>query len=135
MTDDPDGPWLFAYGTLGPRALGAGLDWSPDAVRGRLYDLGAYPVLVVPDDPDSGWVQGHVRGTSPGELEGPLDAYEGVADGLFRRIQTTTRSGRRAWVYVGARGVPEWAVGPLDRWDGPRSVPRHREPHRGDRDP
>ena len=61
---------LFAYGTLapdGPEAASRG-GWEPDMVRGRLYDLGPYPALVDVDDPEAGWVAGHVRAVDPAEL-------------------------------------------------------------------
>jgi indolepyruvate decarboxylase len=109
---------LFAYGTLGP----AGPDdearggWEADAVRGRLYDLGPYPALVAWDDPGAGWVEGHVRPVDRRELEGPLDAYEGVEEGLFLRVLATTRGGREVWVYVYPHPLPQCARGPLERW-------------------
>src|SRR4051812_14226585 len=99
---------LFAYGTLAPDGLEAAArgGWVADSVRGRLFDLGPYPALVDLDDPAAGWVQGYVRGVTPAELAGRLDAYEGVDDGLYRRVAATTRGGRRAWVYVYARPLP-----------------------------
>jgi gamma-glutamylcyclotransferase (GGCT)/AIG2-like uncharacterized protein YtfP len=112
---------LFAYGTLVPRQ-GTRLvreGWVADAVRGRLYDLGAYPGLVDVDDPSAGWVLGYVRPVTPDELEGPLDRYEEVGRGLFRRIRTTTRDNRSVWIYLYSRPVPPEARGPLDRWRAP----------------
>ena len=109
---------LFAYGTLGPSGDEPG--WFADAIRGRLFDLGPHPLLVDWDDPEAGWVEGHVRTVDGGELEGELDDYEGVAEGYFRRVIVQTREGRRAWVYVWPRPVPQYARGPLPRWDGPR---------------
>jgi gamma-glutamylcyclotransferase (GGCT)/AIG2-like uncharacterized protein YtfP len=113
---------LFAYGTLGPpgpQAVEQG-GWVADAVRGRLFDLGPYPALIDAGDPDAGWVEGHVRPVEGHELVGFLDPYEGVAEGLFRRVAVTTRAGRDAWVYVFAQAVPPSARGPLARWEGPR---------------
>jgi gamma-glutamylcyclotransferase (GGCT)/AIG2-like uncharacterized protein YtfP len=116
---------LFAYGTLMPdepeRAALAG--WSTDAVRGRLYDLGAYPALVDLDDPAAGWVEGYVRAVDLAELEGPLDAWEEVENGLYRRQQTTTRYGRRVWVYLYTQPLPPDARGPLAHWHGARRRP------------
>jgi gamma-glutamylcyclotransferase (GGCT)/AIG2-like uncharacterized protein YtfP len=115
---------LFAYGTLtpdGPEAA-ARDGWEPDMVRGRLYDLGPYPALVDLDDPGAGWVEGYTRAVDLAILEGPLDAYEGVADGPYRRTLVTTRAGCRAWVYVHDRPLPPGARGPITRWDG-RRVP------------
>jgi gamma-glutamylcyclotransferase (GGCT)/AIG2-like uncharacterized protein YtfP len=123
---------LFSYGTLGPEnqenAQFEG--WRPDAVRGRLYDLGPYPALVDPDDPNAGWVEGFVRSVTTDQLSGSLDSYEGVGDGLYHRIKTRTREGREVWVYVYARPVPAFAVGPMPRWNGTKRVrllgpPRH----------
>jgi gamma-glutamylcyclotransferase (GGCT)/AIG2-like uncharacterized protein YtfP len=88
-------------------------------VRGRLFDLGAYPALVGCDDSDAGWVEGYVRSVEAGELTGRLDPYEGVDEGLYRRVAVTTRAGRTAWVYLYARPLPPHARGPLARWDGP----------------
>ncbi len=115
----PDEPGLlFAYGTLGPRdrAAEARNGWQADAVRGRLFDLGPYPALVEPGDPEAGWVEGHVRPVEMAELQGPLDSYEGVAEGLYRRVVVRTRNGIWAWVYAYARPLPGGAIGPLVRW-------------------
>src|SRR4051794_22213947 len=104
---------LFAYGTLAPGCPGeASLGgWVADAVRGRLFDLGPYPALVDVDAgaPGSAWVEGFVRAVDLAELTGRLDPYEGVDDGLYRRIATTTRGGRRVWVYVYERPIPPGA--------------------------
>jgi indolepyruvate decarboxylase len=113
---------LFAYGTLMPLDVrSAERDgWSADAVRGRLYDLGPYPALVDLDDPAAGWVEGFVRAVDRAELQGPLDTFEQVDEGLYRRVETITRNDRRVWVYLYARPVPAGATGPLNRWSGRR---------------
>ncbi len=111
---------LFAYGTLvphDPTSLNRG-GWCPDAVRGRLYDLGPYPGLVDLEDPGSPWVEGYVRMVSDAELINRLDPYEGVDEGLYRRDMTITRAGRLAWVYTYARPLPATARGPIGRWRG-----------------
>jgi gamma-glutamylcyclotransferase (GGCT)/AIG2-like uncharacterized protein YtfP len=116
--------WLFAYGTLAPEspeAARAG-GWREDAVRGRLYDLGPYPALVDHDDPRSGWVEGHVRTVTWEQLSGSLDSYEGVAEGLYRRVSVTTRGGLEAWVYVLAGPLPPAAIGPIERWQSRKRV-------------
>lgn len=123
--DDPDGSiwaWFFAYGTLAPgdSEVAAREGWTADAVRGRLYDLGPYPALVDVDGPTAEWAFGYVRAVRVATLDGPLDDYEGVADGLYRRVETTTRSGRRAWVYEYAGTPPAGAIGPIASWEGPR---------------
>lgn len=120
MTDQPNptsaDDLLFAYGTLGPLPAEDDPRWTPDAIRGRLYDLGPYPVLVDWDDPLVGWVEGHVRALADGELESNLDPYEGVDEGLFVRIRATTRLGRLVWVYVYPHALPKCARGPLTCW-------------------
>ncbi|MGC1717793.1 MAG: gamma-glutamylcyclotransferase family protein [Isosphaeraceae bacterium] len=115
---------FFAYGTLAPDTSDvASLEgWMADAVRGRLYDLGAYPALVDHDDQDADWVEGYVRPVSLDQLTGSLDSYEGVGEGLYRRVQATTRAGRQVWVYVYARPVPPSAIGPLPRWNSTKRV-------------
>ena len=112
---------FFAYGTLAPAGCedAACEGWMPDMVRGRLFDLGPYPALVDTEDPAAGWVEGYVGEVDPAVLAGPLDRYEGVDEGLYRRVLLTTRAGRRAWVYVYAQPLPPEARGPLVRWDGP----------------
>ena len=109
---------LFAYGTLVPAepARRSAEGWEPDAVRGRLYDLGPYPGLLDLDDPAASWVGGFVRPVSERELIGRLDPYEGVDEGLYRRERTTTRAGRLAWVYVYDRPLPDGARGPIPYW-------------------
>jgi gamma-glutamylcyclotransferase (GGCT)/AIG2-like uncharacterized protein YtfP len=109
---------LFAYGTLIPREEERlkREGWVPDAVRGRLYDLGPYPGLLDLDDPSAGWALGYVRPVTRDELEGPLDGYEGVSAGAYRRESTTTRENRRVWVYVYGGPLPEGARGPLEQW-------------------
>jgi gamma-glutamylcyclotransferase (GGCT)/AIG2-like uncharacterized protein YtfP len=113
---------LFAYGTLAPASpeVATRAGWMPDMVRGRLFDLGPYPALVDVDDPAAGWVEGYVCAIDPETLAGPLDRYEGVAEGLYRRVLVPTRGGRSVWVYVYARPVPPGAVGPIGRWEGRR---------------
>ena len=108
---------LFAYGTLMPAdpVAAAQQGWRPDAVRGRLYDLGPYPALIDLDDPTAGWVLGFVGPVEPSELE-RHDRWEDVDSGLYRRVETTTRNNDRAWVYVYARPLPANVRGPLACW-------------------
>jgi gamma-glutamylcyclotransferase (GGCT)/AIG2-like uncharacterized protein YtfP len=108
---------LFAYGTLMPTDPdgGASQGWRPDAVRGRLYDLGPYPALIDWDDPTADWVLGYVKTVEPAELEAH-DRYEDVESGPYRRALTTTRNNERVWVYVYERPLPANARGPFDRW-------------------
>lgn len=135
MESPSDPPrWLFAYGTLGPvgNTRGGPARWEPDAVRGRLFDLGPYPALIDLDDTAAAWVEGHRRPVSLTELLLRLDPYEGVREGLFRRDITTTRSGQSVWVYVYQRPLPSTARGPIVRWNGSEGT--RRDPAlRGDR--
>jgi indolepyruvate decarboxylase len=117
-------PLFFAYGTLAPldpeSALREG--WELDAVRGRLYDLGSYPALVDDEDGDADWVEGYIRPVTTDQLTGSLDPYEGVDEGLFRRVMVRTRAGREVWVYVYGRALPSTAIGPLSRWNSTKRV-------------
>jgi gamma-glutamylcyclotransferase (GGCT)/AIG2-like uncharacterized protein YtfP len=118
-------PKFFAYGTLMPADSDAAEreGWRPDAVLGRLFDLGPYPALVDLDDPGAGWVEGFVRPVDLEELVARLDPWEEVDRGVYRRAETTTRASCPVWVYVYNRPLPSWARGPMDRWEGRRRVP------------
>jgi gamma-glutamylcyclotransferase (GGCT)/AIG2-like uncharacterized protein YtfP len=129
---------LFAYGTLrrgfAPDTLAglvAGFDWEGEAsVRGRLYDLGAYPGVVL--DPTGGHrVHGEVaRFDAEAALWELLDGYEG-ADArhpgarLFRRVRCDAQRAEggfaRVWLYEYARDPGAAALLP----DG-RYPPAHR---------
>ncbi len=115
---------LFTYGTLAPENPDVAKEegWVADAVRGRLYDLGPYPALVDHEDTEADWVEGYVRTVSWDQLVGSLDSYEGVNEGLYRRVATTTREGRQVWLYVYARPLPPSALGPLSRWNSTKRV-------------
>jgi gamma-glutamylcyclotransferase (GGCT)/AIG2-like uncharacterized protein YtfP len=108
---------LFTYGTLMPRdpASCGGALWEPDAVQGRLYDLGPYPGLVDLDDSAAGWVEGYIRREISSEMFRQLDAYEGA---LYERVRTTSRKQNEVWVYVYVAPLPRDARGPLTRWVG-----------------
>ena len=108
---------LFAYGTLMPPdpVAATARGWWPDAVRGRLYDLGPYPALIDLDNPQAGWVLGYCGPVEPQELE-RHDRWEEVDAGVYSRVETLTRNNHRAWVYVFSRPLPADARGPLDRW-------------------
>ncbi len=114
---------LFVYGTLTPERAPPGLRevvarfvWEGAAtVRGRLYDLGAYPGLVI--DATAEPVAGRLARLphDPG-LWPLLDRYEGVGEGLFRRVRCRAEpSAREAWVYEyarapgGARRIAAWS--------------------------
>jgi gamma-glutamylcyclotransferase (GGCT)/AIG2-like uncharacterized protein YtfP len=116
---------LFAYGTLMPADADAAAreGWRPDAVRGRLFDLGPYPALVDLDDPTAGWVEGYVRPVDADELATRLDLWEEVEQGLYRRVEALTRDSRRVWIYVYNRPLPPGSRGPLGHWEGRRRAP------------
>jgi gamma-glutamylcyclotransferase (GGCT)/AIG2-like uncharacterized protein YtfP len=96
---------LFVYGTLasgGERAgLLGGLGRRAASVRGTLYDLPAgYPALVLAG---TGRVHGELVEPPDAALLGVLDAYEGVAEGLYDRVVVDVRVGlrtERAWAWV-----------------------------------
>ena len=97
---------LFVYGTL--RSNGAGASLLADgeligtgSVGGVLYDIdGAYPALVLYGNTP---VRGEVW-RCPAHALLQLDAYEAVAEGLFRRIgvEVTMSDGATlgCWTYV-----------------------------------
>lgn len=117
-------PLLFAYGTLRDarqralvlngtpsRALGTG------TVAGALYDLGGYPGLLPGSDPVPGTI---IELGDPTALA-RLDAYEGVAQGLYVRERAAARRDGggvvETWVYryncpvIGRRRIRAWTPG------------------------
>lgn len=68
---------------------------GPAEVAGKLYDLGAYPAVVVGDE---GIVQGELW-ECPDETVAALDAYEGVGEELFRRVRVKAGAAE-CWIYV-----------------------------------
>jgi gamma-glutamylcyclotransferase (GGCT)/AIG2-like uncharacterized protein YtfP len=97
---------LFVYGTLRAGGSAAGLldgcEWLGRAtVHGILYDIdGRFPALVLygEDSP----VHGDVW-RCPARFLPSLDRYEGVAEGLFRRVaaEVDTAGGRTpCWLYT-----------------------------------
>jgi gamma-glutamylcyclotransferase (GGCT)/AIG2-like uncharacterized protein YtfP len=121
---------LFVYGTLrsggraagllrGCRLAGAGV------VAGTLYDLGAYPALVLDG---RGPVEGEVW-HCPADALARLDEYEGVPDGLYLRVPVVVE-GTECWTYVAGplldpRLAPERRI-PSGRW--PPGPGRARQP-------
>ena len=97
---------LFVYGTL--RSNGAGTSLLTEgellgegSVGGMLYDVdGAYPALVLYGNTP---VRGEVWKCAAVMLES-LDEYEGVAEGLFRRIgvevQMADGTTQGCWTYT-----------------------------------
>jgi gamma-glutamylcyclotransferase (GGCT)/AIG2-like uncharacterized protein YtfP len=125
VTDGSPGVHLFVYGTLrsgggaagllrGCRLVGTG------SVAGTLYDLGAYPALVLDG---GGPVEGEVWRCPAASLD-RLDEYEGVPGGLYLRVRVVA-GGTECWTYVagpllGPRLTPERRI-PSGRWPPPRA--------------
>ncbi len=90
---------IFVYGTLkrGFRlheAMGDALFLGEDAVRGRLYSLGAFPGLKQGRDV----VKGELYDVDPYLIK-RLDNIEGHPT-FYRRTELTLESGKKALVYV-----------------------------------
>lgn len=98
-------PGLFVYGTLckgqSQHGLVAHLNPRVAKVDGRLYSLSAgYPALSVTS---KGWVWGELLEAPSDSLLQILDVYEGVHEGLFRRVNVDVFVGltrHRAWTYI-----------------------------------
>jgi len=113
---------LFIYGTLHP-------DRAPDeiadaaralrpiargTIRGKLYDLGEFPGVVL-DAATGEMISGEVFAISDAETLARLDRYEDYRprdpdNSLFLRVQTTVTldagSIESCWVYVYNRELP-----------------------------
>ena len=115
-----DGPCaVFTYGTLmpgqsrwsqlEPYAVGRGED---DSVQGVLIDTGhGYPALI--DLGAGSLTHGIVVDLDPLLLAQALrmmDAIEGTASGLYRRVQVTTLTGKSVWTYEFLHAQPEMTV-------------------------
>ena len=103
MTDATGHFHLFAYGTLREAKPGtpggsllAGCDRvGTGTVEGTLFDLGDYPALLLSgDEPVEGTIW-----RCPSALLPELDRYEGVGEGLFRRVARRV-DGHACWIYV-----------------------------------
>jgi gamma-glutamylcyclotransferase (GGCT)/AIG2-like uncharacterized protein YtfP len=111
---------LFVYGTLRSGGGAAGLLRGCRLVgtgsgEGTLYDLGAYPALVLDG---RGPVEGEVW-RCPAEALDRLDEYEGVPGGLYLRVPVVVE-GTDCWTYVAGpllepRLTPERRI-PSGRW-------------------
>jgi len=135
---------LFVYGTLMSGAghrMGARLQREARLVglariKGRLYDLGAYPALV-----ETGPADGDVHGEvfeliDPSRSLRWLDAYEGIVPGReahseYARVERTVRleDGREltAWFYIYRAPVHGRPIIESGRW---LSRPRFQSIHR-----
>jgi gamma-glutamylcyclotransferase (GGCT)/AIG2-like uncharacterized protein YtfP len=104
---------LFVYGTLRRGASNDIARIAPAAryagaarVRGRLYDLGSYPALLL--DPAAGWVGGELYEVSAAEwplldaLEEPVAAArpDGEYFKLTCNVEADGGAAVRVWIYV-----------------------------------
>ena len=115
---------LFVYGTLRPGrapseiadAVNTLVPLGPAAVRGRLYNLGSYPGLVLDEQADE--VHGEILAVPDAATLARLDAYEDYRPNgpdpdasLFLRVRTAvtlpTGASELCWVYVYNRPIPE----------------------------
>lgn len=92
---------LFSYGTLMSGGAAAARQLAdcervgPATVQGTLFDTGPYPALLLAG---TDRVEGEIW-RCPAWVLPRLDRYEGVADGLFRRVGLRV-DGVACWVYV-----------------------------------
>jgi gamma-glutamylcyclotransferase (GGCT)/AIG2-like uncharacterized protein YtfP len=127
---------LFVYGTLIPGLEPAGMSHvvqkmtvlGDAALRGTLYDLGAYPGITT-NTP--GIVHGKLVRLASDEHWQALDAYEGCPlpgseAGLFSRVQCTVQDSSGAdvdcWVYVYNRELVNKRVVECGCWLTHRSL-------------
>lgn len=115
---------LFTYGTLMPGHLRWGVlephaaGWRPAAVEGRLYDSGdGWPAAVFTpgDDVVRGWAV-DLRPEVAEVVLDHLDELEGVAQGLFLRVEVALLGGEPAVSY--ALGPAPTQLARIAAWDG-----------------
>ncbi|MBO9670185.1 MAG: gamma-glutamylcyclotransferase [Sphingobium sp.] len=119
---------LFVYGHLRRGQSGCRLleleqrtEWLGEAqVRGRLYDLGDYPGLVLGSNDI---VQGELIAFDDPALWTALDAYEDCDPddpdtSEYRRIEIDLPGGDRAWTYVYNRPVESLDPIASGAWQG-----------------
>lgn len=114
---------LFTYGTLMPGHLRWGVlephavGWRPAAIEGRLYDTGGgWPVAMFApgDDVVRGWAV-DLRPEVADVVIDHLDELEGVAEGLFRRVEVALVGGEPAVAY--ALGPARTPLARIAAWD------------------
>jgi len=140
---------FFLYGTLKDRSLLAAAvgkvsvrSVGNGTVRGTLYNAGDYPALVLGGTCE---VPGELFEVSDFDaVVHRLDAYEGVAQGLYSRQRTrvnTTDETRLAWAYVyegdvdGLPTIDSWPTSPdaqsrfrqSSTWEGQQMVEKSIE--------
>ena len=104
-----EGFHLFVYGTL--RSDGSAADRlagctlvAKGTVRGTLYDIDReYPALMLYGHTP---VTGEIWHVPSSAMLAELDAYEGIEDGLFRRVAASVE-GYACWMYVAGHGLAE----------------------------
>ncbi|MDI3257142.1 MAG: gamma-glutamylcyclotransferase [Kyrpidia sp.] len=117
---------VFVYGTLltgepnhrvaAPHLHGV----QPGRVRGRLYDVGPYPALVL--DEAGREIEGQWFEVTPEGLKAmdDLEEYRGPGqNNFYERVRVRdAQTNRCGWVYVWAdsRGYPEIPVGSWREW-------------------
>ncbi|MFM1651832.1 gamma-glutamylcyclotransferase [Brevibacillus sp. B_LB10_24] len=118
--------WVFVYGTLLPGESNHHVvkpylvQSQPGRVRGRLYDIGAYPALVLDEQAD--WVEGEwhcIREEGLRDLD-ELEGYTGEAHNReYERVWIQDgEADRSGWVYVygDSRGYPPIPEGSWRHW-------------------
>src|SRR5438445_412716 len=130
---------LFVYGTLRPECAPASVAplvsrmsiLSPATIRGRMYDIGSYPGVVLNDS--AALIHGVVLTGATQELLALLDAYEGcdphdTGNALYRRqrCRVTLPDGQSldAWIYVYNRDVSDSRLIPSGRYDPAMALKR-----------
>ena len=160
MTSDGDSNLMFVYGTLRrgsanefSEILAQNASFAGEAlVRGRLFNLGSYPALVISDAPNEK-VRGDLYEISRSKRQAVLDLldrYEGCAPSdpqphEYRRaivdVFTATGSKLKAWTYLLNR--PPEGLDPIDAGDylawqavrDGRPSPSNVEPKANDKSP
>jgi len=125
---------LFVYGHLRRGQIGydrLGLErraaWLGEArIHGRLYDIGAYPGLILGS---ADVVHGEVIGFDDTALWDPIDAYEECDSSQpetseYRRVEVDLLGeDARAWVYVFNRPVEDLTLIASGVWSAGRTAP------------
>lgn len=92
---------------------------SEGFMNGDLYTLGRFPALTTLDTDN----QFYYRVASvPSTFMNVLDRYERVADGLYRRVKTTTPDGQDVWTYLFNQPLPAGAVAITDWRDNDNEI-------------
>lgn len=106
-------PGHLRWGVIEPYAVG----WRPAAVEGRLYDSGqGWPAALFA--PGEDLVRGWAVDLDPDRAEvvmAHLDEVEGVALGLFARVEVALLGGEPVVAYQWASS-PD-GLTPIDAWD------------------